>query len=92
MIRSFKHQGLKRLFQKGDRSKVNADHLARIEDILARLDIAETADFLDLPGYNLHQLRGNLKRFWSVRISGNWRIIFRISDGDVYDVDLVDYH
>jgi proteic killer suppression protein len=92
MIRAFKHRGLKRLFEKSDRSKISAKHLARIEDILARLDIAETVESLDLPGYNLHWLRGNLRGFWSVRISGNWRIIFRLSDGDVFDVDLIYYH
>ncbi len=47
---------------------------------------------LDLPGYRLHRLRGGLKGFWSVTISGNWRIIFRVDDGDVYDADLLDYY
>jgi len=47
---------------------------------------------LDMPGYRLHALKGDRKGFWSVTISGNWRIIFRIVEGDVYDVDLVDYH
>jgi proteic killer suppression protein len=92
MIRTFKHRGLKRLFVRGERGKMDAGQLARIEDILARLDIAETADFLDLPGYHLHPLTGNLKGYWSVRVSGNWRIIFGLSDGDAFDVDLVDYH
>jgi len=92
MISSFKHRGLKRLYERGDQSKISAEHLARIEDVLARLDVAETPDFLDLPGYNLHPLKGKLKDFWSVRISGNWRIIFKISDGDAVDVELVDYH
>ena len=92
MILSFRHRRLKRLFERGDRSKVSADHLARIEDVLARLDIADTPDFLDLPGYHLHSLTGELKGFWSVRISANWRIIFRMSDGDVFDVELIDYH
>lgn len=64
----------------------------RIEDVLARLDGADTSDYLDLPGYGLHQLKGKLKGFWSVKISGNWRIIFRLLDGDVFDVDLIDYH
>ena len=47
---------------------------------------------IDLPGYRFHPLKGNLKGFWSISVSGNWRIIFRFEDGDVYDVDLVDYH
>ena len=92
MIRSFKHRGLKRLYERGDESKVSAAHLARIEDVLARLDIADTPDFLDLPGYDLHPLKGTLKGFWSMKISANWRIIFRLSDGDAFDVELIDYH
>ena len=92
MIRSFKHRGLKRLYERGDRSKISAEQLARIEDVLARLDGADTPDYLDLPGYDLHLLKGKLKGFWSVRISGNWRIIFRLSDGDAFDVELIDYH
>ena len=92
MIRTFKHRGLKRLYERGDRSQVNPDHLARIVDILGRLDTAETSAALNLPGYMLHPLRGDLKGFWSVRVSGNWRITFRLADGDVFDVNLVDYH
>lgn len=92
MIRTFKHRGLKRLYELGDQSKVSAEHLARIEDVLARLDIADTPDFLALPGYDLHPLKGKLKGFWSIKISGNWRIIFRLTDGEVFDVNLIDYH
>lgn len=92
MIKTFRHRGLKRLYERGDQSKVSADQLARIEDVLARLDGADTPDYLDLPGYDLHLLKGKLKGFWSVKISGNWRIIFRLSDGDAFDVELIDYH
>ena len=92
MIRTFKHRGLKRLYERGDQSKVSPEHLARIEDVLARLDIADTPDFLALPGYDLHPLKGKLKGFWSVKILGNWRIIFRLTDGEAFDVNLIDYH
>ena len=47
---------------------------------------------MDLPGYRLHALGGNMKGYWSIVISGNWRIVFRFEDGDAFDVDLVDYH
>lgn len=92
MIRTFKHRGLKRLFERDDQSKVSAKHLARIEDVLARLDIADTPNSFDLPGYELHLLKGKLKGVWSVKISGNGRIIFRLTDGDAFDVGLIDYH
>ena len=92
MLRTFKHRGLKRLYGRGDQSQVSADHLIRIEDILARLDIADAPHALAMPGYNLHRLGGDLQGFWSVKVSGNWRIIFRFKDGDAFDVDLIDYH
>ena len=92
MIRTFKHRGLKRLYEKGDQSKVPSNQLELIEDILAFLDIAEKPQDLDKPGYNLHSLKGNFKGFWSVKVSGNWRIIFRFKDGDALDVNLIDYH
>ena len=59
---------------------------------LADLDDARKPSDLDLPGYRLHPLKGDLREFWSIAISGNWRIIFRFDDGDAYDVHLVDYH
>ena len=59
---------------------------------LADLDDADKPSDLDLPGYRLHPLRGDLRGFWSISISANWRIIFRFEEGDAYDVDLVDYY
>jgi len=92
VIRTFRHRGLKRLFLEDDGSKVRADQLGRIADVLSHLDQAIRPSDLDLPGYRLHPLKGRLKDLWSVTISGNWRIVFRFEDRDAYDVDLVDYH
>ena len=92
MIESFRHRGLKRLYEQDDPSKVSADHLGRIRDVLFHLDKAHAPRDLDLPGYGLHRLKGDLKGVWSVKISGNWRITFRFEGGDAYEVDLVDYH
>ena len=92
VIRTFRHRGLKKLFQDGDASKVRADQFARIADVLAHLDTAVRPADVDLPGYRLHPLKGDLKGYWSVSISGSWRLVFRFADGDVFDVDLVDYH
>ena len=64
----------------------------RVALALADLDYAHKPSDLDLPGYRLHPLKGNRKGFWSISISGNWRIVFRFDDGDAHDVDLVDYH
>ena len=92
MIQSFKHRGLKRLYERGDRSGIGADLIDKVERILTILDQAGTPQALDLPGYRLHQLRGDLKGFWSVTVRANWRIIFRFEDGDAWDVELIDYH
>lgn len=92
MIGSFRHRGLKRLYERDDASKVSADLLDRIRDVLFHLDQAEVPGDLGLPGYRLHPLKGDLTGYWSVTISGNWRIVFRFAGGKALDVDLVDYH
>jgi proteic killer suppression protein len=92
LIETFRHRGLKRLFQEGDVSKVRADQVRRVADVLAHLDLARQPADLDLPGYRLHGLKGALKGTWSIAISGNWRITFRFEDGGAFDFDLVDYH
>ncbi len=92
MIRSFRHRGLKRLYDRDDPSRVAANLVERIALALADLDDASIPRDVDLPGYRLHPLKGNLKGLWSISISGNWRITFRFEAGDVYDVDLIDYH
>ena len=92
MIRSFRHRGLRRLYERDDPSRVAADQLDRIVLVLADLDVASKPSDLDLPGYRLHPLRGDRRGLWSISISGNWRITFRFEVDDVWDVDLVDYH
>jgi len=83
---------LKRLYERGDRSKIRADLVDKVERILARLDQALVIEDMDLPGYRLHELKVDLKGFWSVRVSGNWRIIFRFESGKARDVEMIDYH
>jgi proteic killer suppression protein len=92
MIQSFRHRGLQRLYERGDRSRINPTLVEKVETALGLLDVAETPEAVNLPGYRMHPLRGDLRGFWSIRVSGNWRIIFRFDDRDVCDVDLVDYH
>ncbi len=92
MIRSFRHRGLRRLYERDDPSRIAADQLDRITLALADLDAAGKPTDLNLPGYRLHRLRGDRRGLWSISISGNWRITFRFEASDVYDVDLVDYH
>ena len=80
------------LFDSDDRRRLSAAHVDKIKRILARLDEATEIKHMALPGFGLHPLKGELKGFWAVSVSSNWRIIFRFDKGNVYDVDLVDYH
>jgi proteic killer suppression protein len=97
MIRSFRHKGLRLLFENDDRSKVQAAQADRISRILGFLDRASEPEDMALPGWRLHPLRGDLSRgdlpgFWAVSVSANWRVIWRFDGPDVADVDLIDYH
>jgi proteic killer suppression protein len=92
MIRSFRHKGLKRLYEDDDPSGVISEHAEKIRDILVRLDAAGTVLDMDLPGFRLHRLKGELKGFWAVTVRANWRMIFRFSDGEALDINYVDYH
>jgi toxin HigB-1 len=92
MIRSFKHRGLKRLYQRGDRSGIRPDLVDTVQEILTVLDRAATPQALNLPGYRLHPLKGDLQGFWSVTVRANWRIMFRFEESAAFDVELIDYH
>ena len=92
MIGSFRHKGLRQLFEDENARGVSAEHVRKLRQILAVLHAAETIDALRLPTFGLHPLKGNLKGFWAVTVRANWRIIFRFENGNASDVDLVDYH
>ena len=92
MIQKIKHKGMGALFESGVSSSVNAQHIARLKKILALLETAETLEDMDLPGLGLHPLKGNRKGDWAVKVSGNWRITFKIQNGDILDVNYEDYH
>jgi proteic killer suppression protein len=73
-------------------ASVNPEHVPRLRRILALLETAETFADMDLPGLNLHELKGGRKGTWSVKVSGNWRVTFQIKQGDAIDVNYEDYH
>jgi toxin HigB-1 len=89
---SIRHKGLKRLYEEDAPRGVNREHAEKLRDILVRLDAAGAITALDLPGFRLHPLKGELKGFWAVTVRANWRVIFRLVDGDALDVDYIDYH
>ena len=93
MISTFRHRGLRRLFEDGDRRGVPPDLAVRLRRVLAILDAADDLETLDLmPGTRLHALKGRYQGYWSISISGNWRLVFRFEQGEMVDLDLVDYH
>jgi proteic killer suppression protein len=92
MIVSIRHKGLKRLYESDDPRGLNPQHAGKIALVLGVLDVASTIDEINIPSFRLHPLTADLKGFWSVTIRANWRIIFRFEDGNVFDLDLVDYH
>jgi proteic killer suppression protein len=92
MIQSIRHKGLNRLYQNDDPRGVIQEHREKLRDILARLDVASTIDDMRIPGLRLHPLRGEFEGLWAVIVRANWRVIFRFTDGDAWDVDYLDYH
>jgi len=92
MIRTFRHKGLKNLYEQDQAKGINPAWLKRIRAILARLDASKTPADMDFPGLRLHSLKGELRDFWAVDVSGNWRIVFRFIGEEPCDVDLTDYH
>jgi proteic killer suppression protein len=92
MIKHFRHKGVERLFVSGDTRGVNAQHAKRLRRMLLALSMATSPLNMNIAGYRLHQLTGDLKGLWAVSVSGNWRLVFRFEGEDATDVDLVDYH
>lgn len=91
MIQKLKHKGLKKLFESGVSSGVKQQHIKRLRQILSLLETAENLDDMALPSLNLHELKGKRKVTWSLQVTGNWRVTFRLKKGDVFDVDYGDY-
>jgi proteic killer suppression protein len=92
MIQSFRHKGLKRLYEDDDPRGVAAEHLTKLRNILARLDAAGSIEDMNLPGFNLHILKGSLQGLMAVTVRANWRVTFRFAEGHAYEVDYLDYH
>ena len=87
MIKKFRHKGLRKLFESGVASGIQPKYADRLRHILALLETADSIADMDLPGLNLHELKGQRKGTYSVNVSGNWRVTFKIVNGDVLDVN-----
>ena len=87
-----KHTHLRRLYERGETRGLPPQYAERLREMLLHLEAANSPHELDLPGWRLHPLKGGRAGQWSVRVSRNWRIVFRFKDGVATDVDLIDYH
>lgn len=92
MIITIRHKSLRLYFEEGSGAKLPGDQLSKIARILTVLDAVSSEDDIKQLGSGIHKLTGNLKEFWSIKVSSNYRIIFRFEAGDVFDVDYMDYH
>lgn len=92
MIKSFSHKGLKEFYITGSTKGIQTEHASKLGRILDKLDASICPQDMDLPGYRLHQLKGDKKDIWSVTVNGNWRVTFFFVGEDAYLVDYVDYH
>ncbi len=93
MIESIAHKGLRLLWGKNDPSKLPSEQIEKIKRILSALNTMKTLESLRvIPGYKLHQLSGDLKGYWSIWVTGNYRIYFRFEEGSAFDINYADYH
>ncbi len=92
MIESIKHKGLRRLYEKNDRSGIRPDWVDKVQKILSALEAANGPEDMALPMFRFHRLTGDRRGGYSVTVKANWRVTFRFQDGAVYDVNLEDYH
>jgi proteic killer suppression protein len=92
MIKSFRHKGLRKFFETGSTSGVQGSHVKRLRMQLAALDTAQAVEDMDIPGFRLHPLKGQMRGRWSVTVNGNWRLTFEFQDGNAYVLDYEDYH
>ncbi len=92
MIKSFRHKGLRTLFENGSVAGVQPVHAKRLRMQLAALDSAQSIDDMDIPGFGLHALKGGMAGRWSITVNGNWRVTFEFREGNAYVLDYEDYH
>jgi len=92
MIKRFRHKGLQTLFETGSTKGVDAKYAAKQRRMMALLHAGPLPDAMRLPGYKLHELKGDRAGTWSAWVTGNYRVTFVIEGEDATDVDLEDYH
>jgi toxin HigB-1 len=92
VIKSFRHRGIERFFKKGTKAGIQAKHAEKLRVQLFALDNAMRPQDMNAPGWRLHPLKGDLAGYWSVDVSGNWRLTFAFQGENAILVDYQDYH
>jgi proteic killer suppression protein len=92
VIKNFRHKGLGRFFSTGSKAGIQTKHAARLRLQLGRLDAATSSEDMNLPGWKLHPLKGDLRGYWAVWVDENWRLVFTFEGTDAALVDYTDYH
>lgn len=92
MIKSFKHKGIRKFFETGNKAGIQAKHARKLRMQLAAIDTATVISDIDLPGFRLHSLQGSRDAIWSITVNGNWRLTFEFVDGNAYILNYEDYH
>jgi len=92
MIKSFRHKGIQQFFETGSKVGISAEHAAKLSRQLLLLDAAKHPLEMDVVGWKLHQLKGDLSGHWTIKVSGNWRLTFAFEGEDAILVDYQDYH
>jgi toxin HigB-1 len=92
MIRSFRHAGLEKFFLTGSKARIQPAHAAKLRRQLTVLNTARDASRMNVPGWDLHPLKGELANHWSVKVNANWRMTFTFEDENAVLVDYRDYH
>lgn len=92
MIKTFRHKGLRQLFETGSRRGAAPELAGRLMLQLDALNSATTLADMNLPGYHLHELQGARRGTWAITVRANWRLTFTFRDGEASDVDFEDYH
>jgi proteic killer suppression protein len=92
MIRSFRHKGIEKFFETGSKAGIQPKHAAKLGEQLSALNVATKPAQMNIPGWQLHALSGELAGHWAVSVCGNWRLTFSFEDEDAVLVDYQDYH
>jgi proteic killer suppression protein len=92
MIASFRHKGLRKFYETGNRAGIQPHHADRLQYFLLVLNTAEIVEDMDLPGAHFHQLHGAKIPRWAVNVNANWRLTFEFNQGSAYLIDYEDYH